>query len=340
MKVTLKQIAEDTGLSLATVSRVATGKGYVSREARAAAEEAMARLGYVRLEHAHHDLRGSTDLVMILVGGIKSSLSAEFVEDLSAELHARGKFPFIAVTHFDSEREMDFLQFAAENHFFGIIAMTITETPELLSYLRSYPCPIAMVNRYLISLDMDYLRADYYRMGYEATEYLIAHGHRSIAFIGGTEGSSITQDKQMGYEDSMRAHRLEIRPECIIHCDRLIYANSAQATQQLLNLKPMPTAIVSSNDISVGILNELNARGVRVPEDMSIFTCEDSALAAHAHVPLTAMSIDTAHICADAVKTLVRRQRQPKAPRRLLIYTPNLVERSSVVYHNENASSM
>lgn len=333
MKVTLRQVAADTGLSVATVSRVATGKGYVSPEARALAEQSMTKLGYARKENARHGLRGSDDLVMILVGGIRSSISSEFVEALSAELHARGKFPFIAVTHFDSERELAYLQFAADNRFSGIIAMTITETPEMLSYLRGYPCPMTMVNRYLVSLDMDYLRTDYYRMGYEATEYLIAHGHREIAFIGGTEVSSITQDKQLGFEDSMQAHHLGIRPEFLIHCNRLIYANGSEVASRLLSLSPRPTAIVSSNDISVGILNELNARGMRVPEDMSIFTCEDSALAAHAHVPLTAMSIDVSRICADAVKTLLRRQRQPKTPRRLLIYTPRLVERASVAFY-------
>ena len=330
MKTTLKQLAAETGLSISTVSRVVTGRGYVSEDTRAAVEEAMRRLEYVKPERRTVTLHENDDLVMLLVGGIKSSLASESVELLVRELEKRKKRPFVAITSFSPEQDRSYLRFAVENHFFGVIALTILEDPETVAMLRNFPCPVIMLDRYLPSLDMDCLRPDYYKMGFEGAEYLIRHGHERIAFIGGSPDSPITQDKKMGFEDCMRAHGLELRDEWIIHVERLIYENGKRIADQLLSMKERPTGVVSSNDISVSILNELLLHGVRVPEDISIFICEDSSLAAHCQVPMTSMVIDHHRMSADAVKTLFRRHRQPNAPRSFLIYNPQLIERGSV----------
>lgn len=330
MKPTLKQLAAETGLSISTISRVITGRGYVAAETRAQVEEAMARLRYVPRERNAVTLRDNDDLVMILVGGIRSSLASQSVECLVQEVEKKHKRPFVAITGFRPELEREYLNYAAENHFFGIIAMTILETPETLSLLRALPCPVVMLDRYLPSLDMDYLRPDYYKMGFVGAEHLIRSGHRRIAFIGGSKDSPITQDKKTGFEDCIQSNGLELRPEWVLHIDRLIYENGGAIAERLLGMDERPTAIVSSNDISVSILNELLARGLRVPEDMSIFNCEDSALAAHCQVPLTSMRIDHQRMSVDAVKTLWNRIRQPNSPRRFLIYNPQLVERASI----------
>ncbi len=338
MRPTLKQIAGETGLSISTVSRVLTGKGYVAADTKKLVEEVMERLQYTRKERRIVTLRGNDDLVLILVGGIKSSLASQLVEMLVQEVEKKRKRPFVAVTSFQTELERSYLSYAEKNHFYGVIALTIQETPETLALLRTLTCPVVMLDRYLPSLDMDCLRPDYYKMGFEGAEYLIRHGHRRIAFIGGSQDSPITQDKKMGFEDCMQACGLKIPPEWVIHLDRLIYENGRMIADRLVGLDCRPTAIVSSNDISVSILNELLVRGVRVPEDMSIFNCEDSVLAAQCQVPLTSMRIDHQRMSADAVKTLWNRIHHPGCPRSVLIYNPLLIERSSVCPPAENDS--
>lgn len=330
MSVTLKQLSEETGISISTISRVTTGRGYVSEETRRTVEEAARRLNYIRREPPPLVRHGNDDVVMIMVGGVRSSLAAQIVEQLVHELNRKQKRPFMAITGFSPEQERSYLQFAADNHFFGIISMTITETPETLAMLRNFPCPIIMVERYLPSMDSDCLRSDFYRMGFLGAEYLIENGHRRIGFIGGSRDSTITQDKKTGFKDCMRASGLELREEWIIHTDRLIYENGYAVANQLLALEERPTALVSSNDISVSILNELISRGVRVPEDISICNCEDTQMATHCQVPLTSMRVDFGRMAADAVRILCRRRRQPSMPRSQLIYNPQLIVRASV----------
>ena len=234
MKATLKQIADDCGLSISTVSRVITGKGYVSDDARALIEESIQRLNYTKKEHVKSPLKDTSSLVMILVGGIRSSLSSQVVELLIHELSQKQMRAFVAISEFQPEKELEFLRYAADNRFFGVFAMTLSETPEILAYLRSYPIPITMVTRYMPNLEMDYLCPDYYRMGYIGAEYLIQHGHKKIAFVGGVATSSITEDKLTGFQDCMQAYNIPVRPEWCMHMKRLIYENGALVVKKLL----------------------------------------------------------------------------------------------------------
>ena len=133
----------------------------------------------------------------------------------------------------------------------------------------------------------------------------------------------------------MRSHGLEVPEGGVLYAGIMIYENGGDVARRILKMDPLPTAIVSSNDLSVGILNELSAQGIRVPEDVSLFTCEDSELAAHCHVPLTAVSVELERMSVDSVKTLFRRQRHPNAPRCLYSYNPTLRERSSVAMPRE-----
>ena len=296
MRATLKQLAERTGLSISTVSRVVTGKGYVSAESRKIVEEAVAALEYVPQERRPVSLRDHDNLVMVMIGGIRSTPCSALLETLVQELEKKNKQPFVALTSFSPERERAYLRFAAENHFFGVIALAIIDDPETVEMLRHFPCPVVLVDSFLPVLDLDSLCPDYYKMGFLAAEYLIARGHRRIAFIGGLEDSSITQDKKLGFEDCMRSHGLSLPEGGVLYAGIMIYENGRDVARRILEMRPRPTAIVSSNDLSVGILNELFACGVRVPEEISLFTCEDSELAERCHVPLTAVGVEMERI--------------------------------------------
>lgn len=340
MRATLKQLAERTGLSISTVSRVVTGKGYVSAESRKIVEEAVAALEYVPQERRPVSLRDHDNLVMVMIGGIRSTPCSALLETLVQELEKKNKQPFVALTSFSPERERAYLRFAAENHFFGVIALAIIDDPETVEMLRHFPCPVVLVDSFLPVLDLDSLCPDYYKMGFLAAEYLIARGHRRIAFIGGLEDSSITQDKKLGFEDCMRSHGLSLPEGGVLYAGIMIYENGRDVARRILEMRPRPTAIVSSNDLSVGILNELFACGVRVPEEISLFTCEDSELAERCHVPLTAVGVEMERMSADSVKALFRRQRHPNAPRCLYSYNPTLRERSSVLQARADESDV
>ena len=331
MAVTLKDIAKATGLSISTVSRVASGKGYVSTDARERAEAAMAELGYEHRTQRRRFVSDSSDQVLIMIGGVRSSIAANYVELLSDELFAKGKQPIVGVTGFSAEREVEYLNMAADRHFFGVITLTLTETPSVVRLLKHYSCPIVMLGRYLPMRRVDCLHPDYYKMGFDAAEYLISRGHERIAFVGATKTSTISQDKHTGFIDCMHSHGLEVRPDFELYARRMDYGDAEDVARRIIELHERPTALISSNDISVGILDLLLAEGMRVPEDLSIFTCEDSPMVRHCQVPMTAMDVDYQQMCVDAVRTLSRRRRHPDEAFIRMYYDPTIIERESIL---------
>ncbi len=340
MGATLKQVAERCGLSISTVSRVVTGRGYVSDEARASIEAAIAELGYVRRDHKPRYAESNSGKVLLIIGGIKSSIASRNVESMCQELVRHQKQPLVAITNFSADLEYEYLRTASDERYFGVIAYTIVETPKTIRLLRDYPCPIVMMGRYLPLRRLDCLRADYYKMGFDAAEYLISRGHTSIAFVGGSKNSTITQDRVTGFEDCMYSHGLEVPEGYLLHAPRLDLDDAEEIVEQLLALPDLPTAIVSANDVSAGIVSGLIARGIRIPEDVSVFACEDSYLAATCQVPLTAMDIDIERMSEDGAKALFRRRRHPDAPYTLTYYDPTIVVRDSVAAPRKGSLSL
>ena len=197
MATTLKDIAQATGLSISTVSRVVSGTGYVSEEARQKTEQAIAELGYQHHKRNRRFPDDSSDQVLVLIGGVSNSVSSSRVELLCDKLVQRRKQPLVGLTHFLAEREYAYLNMAAERHFFGVITFTIGSSDKTARLLRHYPCPLVMLERYLPMKRIDCLHADYYKIGFDCATYLIEHGHTRIAFVGGSSTSTITQDKSL-----------------------------------------------------------------------------------------------------------------------------------------------
>ncbi|GHV27446.1 LacI family transcriptional regulator [Clostridia bacterium] len=330
MKTTLAQIAHETGISISTISRVVTGKGYVAPVTRMIVVEAMKRLNYEKPIRLEAQQPAADSVVLIITGGLKSSISTDTIECLTHNLERKHKTALVAVSSFSAEGEQKLLRYAAKNNCYGVIMLSVIESSETISLLQKMPCPVVFLGRYIPSLEMDFLHPDYYKMGSMAAEYLIAHGHSKIAFIGGSKTSSITQDKLMGLEDTLAAHGLALDPEMINHNDRLLYENGKNVAQWLLKLPYQPTAIFTSNDITVGIVDELLRVGVNIPRDLSIFSCDDTPMSGSCRVPLTTTCVETSRIAAETVRVLFHRKRSSSSPRSYMIFDPILIERESV----------
>ena len=330
MATTLKDIAQATDLSISTVSRVVSGKGYVSEEAREKTERAMAELGYQHHKRSRRYPDDASDQVLVLIGGVSNSMASHCVELICDDLDQRHKQPLVGITHFSAAREYAYLNMAADRRFYGVITFTLSNNEKTSHLLRHYPCPLVMLGRYLPMKRIDCLHADYYKMGFDAASYLLNHGHTRIAFIGGSTNSTITQDKHVGYLDCMHARGIDVPDSYFICLNRADYHSGVETVDAILAMRPRPTALITSNDASAAIVNELLQRGIRVPQNISVISCEDTPLTTSALVPITGMSVDYNQMCIDAVKTLYRRRRQPDAPFTHAYYDPVLNERNSV----------
>lgn len=160
-----------------------------------------------------------------------------------------------------------------------------------------------------------------------ATEHLIAHGHKQIAFLGGPDHPSINERK-VGYEQAMERHHLT--PQYIPTTD-LNPINGEEAASKLLLQAPETTALFCANDlVAIGALKKFQGLGFKVPDDFSIVGFDDIYTVSYTSPPVTTIHVDRATMGQISAELLLGRI---KYPERAVINTTigiKLIERDSV----------
>lgn len=332
MKITLNDIAKQTGISSATISRVLTNSGYVKPETKAIIEKALIQNDYRHTPRRKSMPQEISEIVLVITGDITSNVYTSNIKGITQEIEKTGKKIFIVNSDYFSDKEEEYLKFAFRNHFAGVIMLNPIETGGLVQSLRSAQCPVVMVNRYLRALDTDAVCIDNFRGGYMATDYLIQRGHRGIAHLCGPDNSIACQERLRGYRDAMRMAGLPILDNSIFNGD-LQYESGLQFGRQICSMKKETrfTAVYSANDImATGLVDAFFEAGLSVPDDLSI-TCSDNTLnAVKSRVKLTTVAHDPVEMGVSGAQLLLTRMENPNSKTERIVYAPVLTERNSV----------
>lgn len=125
----------------------------------------------------------------------------------------------------------------------------------------------------------------------DATEYLIALGHRRIGFVAGPETCRASRERELGYIDALAEHGLDLGAELGVPGD-LSAASGREAGRLLLAVSPRPTAIFAASDeMAAGVLQAAHEHGVKVPEQLSVIGFGDTPLAQACWPPLTSIRL-------------------------------------------------
>jgi DNA-binding LacI/PurR family transcriptional regulator len=311
---------------------VLNNSGYVKPETRALVAKALQQNDYQHSPRRRSVPHEISEIILVITGDITSSVYTSHIEGITREAEKTGKRVFIVNSDYSPEKEEDSLRFACRNNFAGVIMLNAIETPGLVQSLRSSPCPVVMVNRYLRSMDTDVVCIDNFRSGYMATEYLISHGHKRIAHLGGPKNSITCQERLRGYNDVMHVAGLPIPAGGIYYGD-LQYESGLTFGRQICMMKKEDrfTAVYSANDIMAsGLIDALFEGGFNVPNDVSVTCSDNTKNAVKSRVKLTTVDHDPVQMGISAVRLLMSRIENPNAKVEKIVYAPTLTKRSSV----------
>jgi LacI family transcriptional regulator len=140
----------------------------------------------------------------------------------------------------------------------------------------------------------------------QATEHLLALGHRRIGAIAGSAGWYATEERLLGFRAALAAAGILLEPELVVYSDWRTPRGTA-AADQLLSLRNPPTAIFGFNDnVAIGALHAARERGLRVPEDLSVVGFDDTAQAVIVTPQLTSIRQPLAELGRTGVSLLTR----------------------------------
>jgi DNA-binding LacI/PurR family transcriptional regulator len=308
--IRLKDVADRAGVSTATISRVLSGKAYVSPALRERVLATVAELNYVPNGIARSMTQRRTHVLGLVVSDVTNpffTAVARSVEDAAQEA---GYSLVLCNTDERLDKERSYLGILREKRVDGVLlAATTVETSHIQRLVES-GIKVVLIDRGIPELRVPSVQVDNFGGMYEATEYLLVLGHRRIAMLTGGTSISTARERQQGFEAAMRDAGL-LRQDgaegpLVLDGGRTTASGHAAALR-LWDLPDRPTAIVSwSNMTATGLLLALHERGAHVPDDVSIVSFDDLphfALLDHA---LTVVEQPTYEIGRQACELLLR----------------------------------
>jgi LacI family transcriptional regulator len=328
---TIRDIAAYAGVSITTVSRVLNDRPDVAPETREAVLEVIRGLNFTSNRAHRPALSGRTGLVGVTIPEVLGDYFAQLITGFTEALYELDMQAVLCPTFHHQERELTLVNQLLERRIDGAILVLPDESKEDLLRLKEKGFPFVVADEgYALDGQFPLVAAANMAGAIEATEHLLGLGHRRIGLIKGIPGFVATEDRTSGYRAALSA--AGIRPDPLLEADgEFRTVQGRAAATQLLDLAERPTAIFACNDeMAVAVLQEARARGIRVPEDLSVVGFDDTMVAQIAVPALTTVHQPLEEVGRMAVNLLTRIIDEPPAhPIRLEVGTRLIVRDST-----------
>jgi LacI family transcriptional regulator len=306
-RVTIREIADLAGVSIATVSRVLNGRDDVADETRELVGRVIREHGYTANRSARGLSGGRTGLVGVLVPLVYPAYFSAILAGAAEALSEQDLRVVLSPTGHEHAREVSLLDRLMHGVTDGALIVLPEESSEELEGLLDHGYHFVVVDP-LMPLDerIPSVSAAHMSGAHQAMRHLLGLGHRRIAAITGPPGWVATEDRRRGYHGALAAAGLLPEPELEVEADFEI-RGGLDAAGYLLDLPDPPTAIFAFNDnLAIGSVQAARERGVRVPEDLSIVGFDDVEHATIVTPTLTTVRQPLAEMGRTAVSLLIR----------------------------------
>ncbi|HKK47346.1 MAG TPA: LacI family DNA-binding transcriptional regulator [Balneolaceae bacterium] len=307
--ISIKFIAEKSGFSPSTVSRVMNGN---AREYRIS-EETEKKI--LRLADKY-DYKPNPVAVSLRVkksytiGLVIPSLDNPFFVNvtsiLNKELTKKGYNIILTESEDNPEVEAEVINQLLERNIDGLILIPCKEKDKNIGLLESKfedGIPIICIDRYVKNSKIPYLTTNNEKGAYEGVKYLIERGHKKIACIQGLVESTPSVDRKNGYLAALKEYGLE---PFFIGGDAFSIECGERETKKLLKNKEKPTAIFAmSSTIALGVMKTVNEFNYKIPDDFSLMGFDDNIFLDYLSTPLTTIAQPVNEISERAVKALI-----------------------------------
>ncbi|EES73902.1 LacI family DNA-binding transcriptional regulator [Paenibacillus sp. MB22_1] len=308
--ITIKDIARVAGVSHTTVSRALNGSPLIKPETRAKIEKIAAEMNYVPNVSAKSLVMKKTYTIGLFFSSIDQGTSASFLVDAIKGIHhALDENYSLTVHGIDGIRHLEGI---SPHRFDGILVMSQSDADNAFIYhVKQAGIPLVVLNRYLDDPGIVNVVANDREGVREAINYAIAQGHRRLAIMEGKAGFRSAAERKQGFLESLLAHGLALPAEYQVAGDYSI-DSGYRMMNALLDLKEPPTLVFCANDdMAIGAMNACFARGVNVPNQVSLIGFDDIVFAGYTNPALTTIRKPVADISELGTRKLIELMQPP-----------------------------
>jgi LacI family transcriptional regulator len=326
-RVTIAMVAREAGVSAPTVSKVLNGREAVGPETRRRVQDALISTGYQRRARAE---TGKVGLVDFVITELDTAWACELLRGAEQEAYRLGASLVLTVTHDRQAQPRDWLKTIASRPTDGVV-LVVTNTRQVAAEtLRPIDTPFVVIDQVGgYDRDVPTIGATNWAGGFAATEHLAELGHRRIGVITGPQDVRCSLERLDGYRAALGRAGLPLDESLVRQGD--FYAEGGRrAALELLDLPEPPTAIFAGSDQqAAGVYDAAHARGLRIPDDLSVVGFDDTEVCEWMFPRLTTIRQPLAQMAVLAIRNVLETTHTPGEQPLHLELSTSLVVRNS-----------
>ena len=304
MAATMKDIARQTGLGLATISSYFNG-GNVREKNRIKIEAAIEELHYEVNEVARGLKTNATRTIGVVIPELNNTFCAEIITGMEDVLRSHGYATIVCDCRTDRKLEQEAVEFLIRRRVDGIINMPVDEEGKHLRKFQKTGKPIVLIDRRIQGISCDSVLVDNRKAAEDAVQCFIKNGHRNIGIIGGPEGIFTAQERLAGYSKALKEAGIPIRGSLIFHGDYTIQGG-VRGLEELVRDNPDMTAVFVTNyEMTMGAMIGVNELGIKIPEQLSMIGFDNLQFARACNPKLTIVSQPTDGIAREVARIML-----------------------------------
>ncbi len=307
MATSIKDVAREAGVSIATVSRVLNDIDVVNEDTKKKVLDAISKLGYRPNIVARSLKTQKTSTIGILIPDIASQFYPDIVRGAEDVANIYNYNIILCNSDFDIEKEKEYLKVLKEKMVDGVIYISSSLNEEILDLINELDLKTVLVETKDKEGKFPSVSIDNVSASYEGTKYLIESGIKKLAFIGVNETTmNAWGERYIGYKSALSEAGLSFDKD-LTYFKNLTVKAGYEAIQRFTEAgKEFDGIVCASDEIAMGAIDALREKGIRVPEDVSVIGFNNNVLGGIFYPKLTTISQPSYDMGSVAVRMLIK----------------------------------
>ena len=307
-RTSLKDLAKELGVSIATVSRALRNSPEIGAEMQEKVKALAKKLNYRPNPFAQSLRKEAPRVIGVVVPNLVTHYYAAVLDGIEDEARKEGYSVISANTHEDSEKEVHAIDNFINLHVEGIIACLAQSTTDYKHFeeISQMGIPLVFFGRTCLPDKFSSVMANGDVAAQEATQHLIDTGSKRIAFIGGPNHLDMVRRRKHGYLEALRENRIPIDRDLVV-CEKIDYNWAYEATKRVLEQENPADAILAFNDIiTFAAFSAIKDKGLRIPEDVALIGFTDDVHAQYVTPRMSAIEDQSHEMGSEACRLLLK----------------------------------
>lgn len=327
----LKDVANQAGVSIATVSRVINNAPNINDTTRFRVQQAMKALDYrpSRIAKRLRSKSSQGNLIGVVVPDISNPFYIDVLSGIDDYMLGHNFLMITCNFSQNEEKEKLYIDALVSESVDGLIVAPAHELDEKVRALEKENIPFVCIDRGLKDVNADLVLVDNEKGSYGAVHFLLSQGYKKIAYISGLIRIPTSREREKGYRRALDEFEVPVQDDLIKFGDSSM-KSGIDLCRELLSQENRPDALFTGNNlITLGALQTIAELGLKIPDDIAIIGFDDMPFSGTLNPPLTAVRQPAYEIGRRAAELLYQRICEPGRPNVKIVMETELMIRKS-----------